>query len=122
MTDKKKFLLLESLISYVQSESDGDEIYIKYKNEKIAPGDGKYIKMSRGIPVPVNVEIEIDKADTWVELELWDYDLLSPNDSIGKFRLLVDEAGENFSTELKKSDDTDAQYVLNWSVVERAGK
>lgn len=122
MTDKKKFLLLESLISYVQSESDGDEIYINYKNEKIAPADGKYIKMSRGLPVPVNVEIEIDKADTWVELELWDYDLLSPNDSIGKFRLLVDEAGENFSTELKRSDDTDAQYVLNWSVIERAGK
>ena len=122
MTDKTKFLRLESLISYVQSESGGDEIYIRYKGEKIAPGDGKYIRMSRGGPVTLDVEIEIDKAETWVELELWEYDLLSPNDSIGKFRLLVDEAGEDFSTELKRNDDTDAQYVLNWSVVERSGK
>lgn len=121
MTDKRKFLRLESLISYVQSESGGDEIFIKYKNEKVAPDDGRYIKMSRGGPVTLGVEIEIDKTETWVELELWDYDLLSPNDSIGKFRLLVDETGDNFSTELKRSDDTDAQYVLNWSVVERAG-
>jgi hypothetical protein len=120
MTDKKKFLRLESLISYVQSESDGDEIYIKHNDQKIAPAEGRYIKMSRGVPVALDVEVDIADTETWVEFELWDYDLLSMNDIIGKFRLLVDEEGEHFSTELKRSDDTEAQYVLNWSVIRRS--
>lgn len=119
MTEKKKFLRLESLVSYVPTESDGDEIFIKYKDEKVAPSDGKYMKVSRE-PVPLDVEIEVGNNEKWIELELWDYDLFSMNDSIGKFRLLVDETGENFSTELARNEGSEAQYVLAWSVIERS--
>lgn len=118
MTPKKKFLRLESLVAYIQSETDGDEIFIKYNNKKVAPKDGRYIKMSSGL-VALDVEIELDSNQDWVELELWDYDLFSSNDNLGKFKLLVDEVSASFSAELLRDDPSGGKYVLNWSVVER---
>ena len=121
MAEKKRFLRLESIVAFLQTEKDGDEIFIKYKDDKIAPTDSKFIKMSKD-PVALGVEIEIDKTEKWVELELWDYDHFSPNDSLGKFRLLVDQISENFTAELVRNKDLDARYVLNWSVIERMNK
>ena len=118
MAEKKRFLRLESLVSYLQTEEDGDEIFIKYKDEKVVPADGKFVKMTKD-PVPLNVEIEIDRMEKWVELELWDYDRFSPNDSLGKFKLLVDKTSETFSAELVREKDSDARYILNWSIVDR---
>jgi hypothetical protein len=118
MAQKMKFLRLESLVAYLQTESDGDEIFIKYNDEKIAPADAKFIKMSKD-PVPLNVEIPLDETQKWVELELWDYDRFTPNDNLGTFKLLVDEAAENFTAELVRDKSSDGRYVLNWSVIVR---
>lgn len=120
MTEKTRFLRLESLVAYLQTEQDGDEVFIKYKDEKIAPVDSKYVKMTTTAPLPLGVEIALGKTEKWVELELWDYDHFSPNDSIGNFKLLVDQVADNFSAELIRNKDTDARYVLNWSVIERS--
>lgn len=120
MAPKKKFLRLESLVGYRQSESDGDEIFIKYKDEKIVPNDAKFLRMAKD-PVGLNVEIELDSDEKWVELELWDYDRFSPNDILGKFKLLVDQVAETFTAELVREQDSDGKYILNWSVIERSG-
>lgn len=118
MSNKKRFLRLESIVSYVRTERDGDEIFIKYMDKKVAPAEGKFIKISKD-PVPIEVEIELDKNEKWVELELWDYDLFSRNDSLGSFKLLVDQASDNFTAELVRNKDSEARYVLNWSVIDR---
>ena len=121
MSKKKRFLRLESLVAYLQTESDGDEIFIRYKDEKIAPVDAKFIRMTKD-PVTLDVEIELDGDEKWIELELWDYDRFTLNDSLGKFALLVDQAAETFTAELVRNKDSDARYVLNWSVIERRDK
>src|SRR5688500_12122055 len=118
MSKKRRFLRLESLVAYLQTERDGDEIFIKFKDEKIAPADGKFIKMTKD-PVLLNTEIELDQNEKWIELELWDYDLFTPNDSLGKFKLLVDQPAETFTADLVRNKDSDARYVLNWSLIER---
>lgn len=118
MSNKTRFLRLDSLVAYLQSEADGDEIFIKYRNEKIAPREGKFIKMTHE-PAPLNVELPLGDSETWVELELWDYDRFTPNDNLGKFRLLVDQVAENFTAELARNEDSGGKYVLNWSVIER---
>ncbi len=119
MTAKRKFLRLESLVAFLQTERDGDEIFIKYRGEKIAPRDTKFVRMTTNEPTPLNVEIELDKDDKWVELELWDYDRFSPNDNLGKFKLLVDEVGEGFTAELRREKESEGKYILNWSVIVR---
>jgi hypothetical protein len=118
MSKKRRFLRLESLVAYLQTETDGDEIFIKFKDEKIAPADGKFIKMTKD-PVLLHTEIELDQNEKWIELELWDYDLFTPNDSLGTFKLLVDQPAENFTAELVRNKDSSARYVLNWSLIER---
>lgn len=118
MIEKKRFLRLQSLVAFRQSEKDGDEIFIKYNNEKIVPADAKFIRMSKD-PVALNVEIELREDQKWVELELWDYDRFTPNDNLGTFKLLVDEVAEDFTAELKRGADSDGKYILNWSVIER---
>ena len=120
MAEKIRILRLESLVAYLQTERDGDEIFIKYKDEKVVPADGRFIKMAKD-PVPLSVEIPLEKKEKWVELELWDYDRFSRNDSLGTFKLLVDQVSDNFTAELVRNKDSDARYVLNWSVVERQG-
>lgn len=121
MSQKKRFLRLDSLVAYVQTEADGDEIFIKYNDEVVAPVESRFIRMTKE-PASLNVEIELQESVKWAELELWDYDHLSPNDCLGKFRLFVEDTGENFSAELAKNNGSEARYVLNWSVVERRNK
>lgn len=118
---KKRYLRLESLVAFLQTEKDGDEIFIKYKGEKIAPADAKFIRMGKE-SARLNVEIELDEGQKWVELELWDYDRFTPNDHLGTFRLLADERGENFTAELLRGKESEGKYVLNWSLVERLAK
>ena len=118
MTNKTRFLRLQSLVPYVQTEADGDEIFIRYKNKKVAPARSKFYKVS-GHPVELNIEVQLQKDDQWVELELWEYDRLSPNDSLGHFRLLVDQASDNFTAELIRNKESAAKYVLNWEIIER---
>lgn len=119
MTERKRFLRLDSIVAYTQTEMDGDEIFIKYHGEKIAPRDGKFMKLS-GEPLALDVEVPVRDDNFWVELELWDYDTFSPNDILGTFRLLADEVAEGFSAELlTHKGASEARYVLNWSVVER---
>ena len=118
MGNKKRFLRLESLVAYLQTESDGDEIFLKYNDEKVAPADSKFIRMQAG-PVALDTEIELQDGDKWVELELWDYDHFSANDCLGTFKLLVDEISETFTAELVRLNKSEARYVLNWSVIER---
>lgn len=118
MSTRKRFLRLDSLVAHIQSEADGDEIFIKYKDEKIVPQDALFIRMTSDA-VPLNVEIELAADDKWVELELWDYDTFSPNDILGSFRLLVDEVAENFTAELHRTPNSKGKYLLNWSVIER---
>ena len=118
MSQKKRFLRLESIVSYLQTERDGDEIFIKYKDEKVAPADAKFIKMTKD-PVALGIEIELEKNEKWVELELWEHDHFSPNDSLGSFKLLVDQASDTFTAELVRNKDSDARYALNWTVIDR---
>jgi len=119
MNQKKRYLRLNSIVAFLQTEADGDEIFIKYKDEKVAPVDAKFVRMSKD-PTPLNTEIELAVSDNWVELELWDYDRFSPNDALGKFRLLVDHPGEGYTAELARNKgDSNARYVLNWSLIER---
>jgi hypothetical protein len=121
MALKNKFLRLQSLVAYLQTESDGDEIFLKYNDEKIAPSDAKFMKMTKD-PVSLDIEIQLADDQKWVELELWDYDRFTPNDNLGKFKLLVDEVAENFTAELVRDRQSEGRYVLNWSVIERANK
>ena len=116
MAVKTRILRIQSLVAYLQSESDGDEVFLRYKNKKIAPLKKKFYKMTRE-PLEINAEIKLDGSEKWVELELWEYDLLLPNTCLGEFKLLVGQQSDSFSAELVRETDSQARYVLNWELL-----
>lgn len=119
MSTKSKFLVLHSLVSYMPSEDDGDEIYITYKGKKVAPTDSSYYRSLPNGELALRVEIPLEPSEEWAELELWDHDLLSRNDLLGSFRLKVDEVDDGFTAELIQKEPR-SRYVLNWGVVQRS--
>lgn len=108
-------LKILKLSCYSQEEADGDEIFLKYNQSKIWPTDSKYVKVKEG-DKEVGHVIERLSKDTSVTIELWDWDLLSPNDKLGEFTLLLNERGGPFTTDLKASKGEDAKYSLEWEV------
>ncbi len=103
-----------SLNCYRQDESDGDEVFIKYKKERAWPLDSKYKKVTEG-NYKANFNIAgINKGEV-VELELWDYDLLTANDKLGVFSMLINERGGPFNTDLSNSTGN-SKYSLEWEV------
>ena len=106
-------LRLLKLKCYRQGESDADEVFIKYDGGRIWPAKSKYHKVSEG-EVEVNLDIAGLKRNSNVQLELWDYDFLSPNDQLGTFNMLIDERGGPFTTDLSSTGGT--RYSLEWEV------
>lgn len=121
MAVKQRILRIQSLVGYLQSESDGDEVFLRYKSKKIAPLKKKFYKMTRE-PLEINAEIKLDGSEKWVELELWEYDLLLPNACLGRFKLLVGQQSDTFLAELSREKDSQARYVLNWELLTRMEK
>ena len=115
--ENKLTLQLVNISCYVSDEADADEVFLKYNHKKIWPVKHHYESMNKGT-LPVAVEIGDLPVNSVVEIELWDYDLLSANDHLGTFRLIADKPGGPFNTDLtpnkKKSDH--ARYNLQWQL------
>ena len=109
-------LHITKLHCYRQDEKDGDEIFIRHNKKKIWPEDSKYQRMEEG-KYDLNIVLPNIEVDNKVELELWDYDFLTPNDLLGTFLFHMDKWGGPYKTDIK----TDAQgvlgkYMIEWSI------
>ncbi|MGB3466950.1 MAG: hypothetical protein WBA74_16845 [Cyclobacteriaceae bacterium] len=97
-------------------EIDKDEIYLKHNGKKIWPSGAIYHRLDTGDLAEVDLVLEVGNG--WVEIELWDFDFLSRNDHLGRFRFKVDdEKGEFTNTmELLEKNST-ASYVMKWEIL-----
>lgn len=102
-------------INCYMSDEKADEIFLKKNKKKIWPVAEKYIEMNDP-EIKVGVDIQTER-DTMVELELWDYDTWSPNDKLGIFKMLVDQRGGPFTSDLIGESGVGAKYSLEWEVV-----
>jgi hypothetical protein len=116
--ENKLTLQLNKLNCYVSDEADADEVFLKYAHKKIWPVKHHYESMNKGT-LDLDVELKDLPPHTVIEIELWDYDLLSANDLLGTFRITADKAGGPFNTDLipnKKIGDR-ARYNLEWQLI-----
>ena len=68
--------------------------------------------------VDTNVKLEGITPHETLTLEVWDYDLWSPNDLLGKCTMIIDQKGGPFSTDMVPIKGTDkARYTLEWQAV-----
>ena len=108
---------LLKLYCYSTDETKDDEVFLKFNGKRIWPQDKKYKVLEVG-EEKVDVEIEGITPHEPFSIEVWDYDLLSPNDLLGKCTMIIDGKGGPFETDMVPVTQKDiARYTLEWEVV-----
>ena len=105
-------LKLKSITCYQPTETDKDEIFLKYRGEKIWPKSSKFMRIDANETLDIN--LSIDATTIWMEIELWEYDYLSKNDHLGDFVFKSSDYPGEYTNELKVSDEfiDKAKYSL----------
>jgi hypothetical protein len=105
---------LNRLKCLLNSEHQGDEIYVRYKGQKIWPKNKKWHRIIEGDEVILDVEEPILIPGDRIELELWECDFLSQS-KLGNFIFLTDAPGGPFTVDMLAKNGK-AKYSLVWEV------
>lgn len=84
-------LKIVSLLSFLSSEVDGDELILKLDKKKIWPIADRYFKTKASTLIPVDTCVSVGTVG-WVEMELWEYDNWVSSSCLGKFRIYIDQS------------------------------
>ncbi|PIB34190.1 hypothetical protein BFP72_01465 [Reichenbachiella sp. 5M10] len=107
---------ISSVQCTLPDEIDKDEMYLKYEGKKVWPVGDRYFRIDTGDEVDIDMTLEV--AQGWVEVELWDFDYLSFNDHLGTFRFNVDAPKGEYSTSMELYEEkSTASYIMKWEVL-----
>ncbi len=117
-TQKTYNLILSRLHCYFVEESKYDDVFLKYKGKKIWPEKKKQQPIMMDTTTKLDVEIKDISINQEVEIELWDWDFLSPNDKLGTFTLVIEGDSGPFSTDMSQNrkETKKAKYTMDWDV------
>lgn len=109
---------LKNLMCYQIDEEKFDDIFIKYKGKSIWPTDKKHEDVSIG-KYKLDVTISGVKPNEEMTLEIWDHDTFSPNDLLGKMKMIPDQPGGGpYMVDMKPTHEKDmARYSIEWEVL-----
>jgi hypothetical protein len=99
-SEKLPILNLLRLHCFFVEEMGYDDVFLKYEGNKIWPTEDKQQPIMMDTITELDVEIKDITKNKEISIELWDWDLLSPNDKLGTFTLIVDEDMGTFSSVL----------------------
>lgn len=110
--------MLSELHCYFVEESVYDDVYLKYNGKKIWPKDKRQQPIMMDTTTELALKINEIRIGQEVVIELWDWDLLSLNDKLGTFTLVIEEDSGIFSTDMVQNikETTKAKYTLDWEV------
>ncbi len=114
------FLRISSIVCEIPEESDKDEIYLVFRDKKIWPKNLKFLKIDVDETLDVGLQVKVTKPGS-MKLELWEYDLASPDDHLGSFILDFENLAPASYTDLLLRDEKGAErasYYINWEISE----
>ena len=115
----KRTLLVKILFlnCFITDEIGFDDIFLMLNNEKIWPPDKRQQSVKPG-RTSIDLEILNLQKGTRLNIEIWDYDIISSNDKLGIFPIHIDEPGGPFVTDMiANSNETDkAKYSIEWEI------
>ena len=114
---KRTFTIrLTHLHCYFVEESEYDDVFLKFKGKKIWPKNKRQQPIMMDTTTELDVELSEISRNEEVVIELWDWDLLSPNDKLGTFTLTVEGDSGPFSTDMVQNikETTKAKYTIDW--------
>ena len=117
-TQKSLTLILKRLHCYFVEESGYDDVFLKFNGKKIWPEDKKQQPIMMDTSTDLNIEIKNIRKGQEISIELWDWDLLSPNDKLGTFNMIIEGDSGPFFTDMvqNRKETKKAKYSLDWDV------
>jgi len=108
---------LKSITCHQPSETDKDEIYLRFRTEKIWPSGAKFLKIDTNETLDINLGLDI--SSIWVEIELWEYDYLKKDDHLGDFIFKSSNYSGEYTCELKVTDEWEGKtkYTLKYEIL-----
>lgn len=100
---------------HLPDESNLDEIYFKLDGEKVWPENENFRRTEIGVN-EINLNLGKFEEGSRLDLELWDYDVISRNDHLGIFKLQIDGLGGPYMTELTEKSNSRIKYTLEWEI------
>jgi len=108
---------INTIHCYMHEETDGDEVFLKLNGKKIWPEGEKYFEMKEQTQA-VNLVVHDLPVNQMAELEIWDYDFLSPNDLLGKIKMMIDKPGGPYTSDMQLTDEKQmARYAIVWEIL-----
>lgn len=108
---------INSIQCITPDEVDKDEMYLKKDGKKIWPEGEKYHRVDTGDRETVNLKLDV--ADGWNEIEVWDFDYASLNDHLGTFKFNVDTGPGKYSTSMELHErESTASYLMFWEILD----
>lgn len=110
-------LILKRLYCYFVEERGHDDVYLVHNGEKIWPVDKRQQPIAMDTVTELDVSINGLLDQQIVQIELWDWDLLSSDDLLGVFSMQISLGGP-YSTdmEINVQETEKAKYTLEWEV------
>lgn len=94
-----------------------DDVYLKYDKKRIWPLEKKQQPVYMDSETELNVSITGLKDGQRIQIELWDWDLLSPDDLLGTFNMQIAYGGPYTTDMVRNLKETKkAKYTLEWYV------
>jgi len=122
MKEKQNLVILKllQLHCYFVEESEYDDVFLNYNGKKIWPVDKKQQPIMMDTTTELNLTIDNLALYQEVEIELWDWDMLTPNDLLGTFNLIIEGKNQQFSTDMIQNpkQTSRAKYTLSWELVD----
>lgn len=106
---------LHRLKCLLNSEDQGDEIYVKYQGRKIWPENKKWHRIVQGDEIDMDVVHPVTHVGGKIVIELWECDLLTKS-NLGNFTFLADSPGGPFTVDMI-TKNSKAKYSLVWEAV-----
>ena len=108
---------LKSITCHQPSETDKDEIFLKYQGKKIWPESSKFMRIDTNETLSIN--LTIDATTIWMEIELWEYNYLSRNDLLGDFVFKSSNYAGEYTNDLKVTEEFiyKVKYSLLWELI-----
>lgn len=118
MEIEKLTVRLIQLHCYQNDEEKFDDVFLKFNGEKIWPQDKKHEDVRIDSKHDLDVTIAGLIPDERAAIEVWDHDLLSPNDLLGTMYFVPDKKGGPYTVDMNPlNESTTARYSIDWEII-----